>query len=87
MNLANIEDDEIVIRIKIDTIPTAVDIELEKYLGQHHRWKVTDPKAFAGEMVKVINNETYSGDPMIYGFLGKVVFYAFESGSEGIEEK
>lgn len=50
------------------------------------RWKVTDPEAFAKEIVRALNEEDEQGNTMIHGMFDDALSNAIEQGADGIEE-
>ena len=85
MNLCSIEGDDIVIRIAIDTLPIAFAGGVD--LGTIPPGvKITDAKAFAKEVVYVLEEEDEEGTTIIHKLFDKVMWQAVEGGCEGWEE-
>lgn len=81
MELAKIEGDEIVIRIKIDALPVAM---AGSPLGLD--WHVTDAAEFAKEFVHELNNEQEDGTTPLHVVFDKAMSSAIDNGCDGIEE-
>lgn len=66
----------------------AVNICPALYDGENDRglYKVTDPAAFAKELVRTLNHESEDGSTRLTTMLDEAVEHAIEYGAEGIEE-
>lgn len=81
MDLANIEGDEIVNRIKIATIPMAFEVALE---GEDD-CKLVDAARFAPGLVLELNREQENGDTPVHRILDHAILQALEMGAEGVD--
>ncbi len=87
MELARIEGDEIVIRIPIASLGESHTVPgelMDDYLEP--AVKVTDPVAFAQEMIRVLNAEDEEGTTAVHILLDETFVAAYEGGAEGIIE-
>jgi len=85
MNLCSIEGDDIVIRIAIDTLPIAFAGGVD--LGSIPAgYKITDPKIFAVEVVRALEDGDEEGTTDIHRLFDKAMWDAVENGAEGCEE-
>jgi len=81
-----LEETEIVIRIPITYLPTALDCAMD---GGHvaGEYKVTDPAQFAQGILSVLRDEREDGTTLVHGLLDKAIEDAIDSGeAEGIAE-
>jgi len=81
-----IEETEIVIRIPITYLPTALDCAMD---GGHvaGEYKVTDPAQFAHGILSVLQDEREDGTTLVHGLLDKAIEDAIDGGEvEGIAE-
>lgn len=78
MELANIEGDEIVIRVPISTIPYAVSAALEDC-----EVEVTDLNQAAKAIVRYLNDEDEEGSTAVHFALDKALRDAVEQGEQG----
>lgn len=78
---AAIEGDEIVIRFVIPFLPLIFD---GSPLGPE--FKVTDPNAFARDVVSELNREEEDGTTPVHRMFDAVLTEAVEQGAEGVEE-
>jgi hypothetical protein len=83
---AVIEDGRyIVIRVAIEALPAVVEGAWASG-GLDTRFKVTDPAAFAKELVIEINQEDEAGTTAVHKMFDFSINMAIEQGAEGIEE-
>jgi hypothetical protein len=82
---ATIEDGTIVIRVPIDALQHVVD-GATALNGLDTRWLVTDPSAFAKEIVRSINDEDEQGTTRFHKMFDKAMAHAIEQGAEGVDE-
>ncbi len=88
----DIEDDEIVIRIGIGTLAWAFDRMEENNPWSAdkrdfvQKWRVSDPKEFARDVVGELTNEEEDGSHPLNRLLDQVCNAAVDQGSLGIEE-
>lgn len=82
MEFAKIEGDEIVIRIKVDVIRTAIDA----VPGWPENYRVADPLEAAKSIVMRLNDEDEDGTTLVHTALDNAVLTALEQGDEGFEE-
>lgn len=85
MNLARIEDGSIVIRLNADVLKTA----WQYGPGSHcslPKLRVSDPLAFAREVVNELNREAEDGSTRVHRMFDRAMMYAVEQGCEGVEE-
>ena len=84
-----IEGNELVIRIGLDTLAVAVeydpqlqvyDDDLDEYFGP----KVTNESKWAKEIVHALNSEEEGGTTLVHLMLDNAAMQALESGAEGI---
>lgn len=81
---AVIEDGNIVIRFRIDALPTAV--EGAAALGALDApFKVTDPDAFANDLVSQLNDEDEQGTTMVHKMMDRAFNQAADQGAFGID--
>lgn len=80
--LATIEGDEIVIRIKIDVLPTAV----QQVPGWPESWRVSDMREAAQSVVRRLNDEEEDGTTLVHRALDQAALDALEGGDEGFDE-
>lgn len=80
LDLANIESDEIVIRIKISSLEVAFDL----VTGGDTDVKLTNSVTFAREVVQELNAENEKGDTLVHKMLDQAVREAVEQGAEGL---
>lgn len=82
---AVIEDGQIVIRLPIENIPTAVDGAAD--LGTLDApFKVIDPQAFAQDLVSTLNDEDEEGTTMIHKMFDKAFNIAADQGAAGMAD-
>ena len=84
-----IEGEELVIRVKLDTLVFAVqhDPQLQHYdrdLGDFFGPEVVDRSQWAREMVSALQSEEEDGTTLVHLMLDKAALNAIESGAEGI---
>lgn len=85
--LANIEGEEIVIRIPVAALPGAAQVAWDEQYGfEQHSLRVCDVAAFAKEFVRELNSEAEDGTTLIHIVLDKAAVNAAENGAEGLEE-
>lgn len=82
MEFAKIEGDEIVIRVSIDAIQTAVDA----VPGWPENYRIADLAEAAKAIVYRLNDEEEDGTTLIHRALDQAVLSALEQGDEGFEE-
>lgn len=82
MEMAKVEGEEIVIRIRIDVIQTAVGA----VPGWPENYRVADPAEAAKAIVYRLNDEEEDGTTLIHRALDQAVLTALEQGDEGFEE-
>lgn len=80
---AHIADAEIVIRVGISALPTA--LEANPRDDTYSKCKVTDLPAFAGEVVRKLNSESEDGTTAIHLMLDQAMADAIDDGCDGIE--
>jgi hypothetical protein len=87
-----IQDDEIVIRVGIDTVKWALEHheesqpfneEIDDY---EQKWIVSDPVEFAEDVVRAMDDEAEDGSTPLSDFLDKMCMDALEDGSIGTDE-
>lgn len=81
MELAKIEGDEIVIRVKIEALPCAM---AGSPLGAEIH--VTDAAVFAEEFVRALNDEDEVGTTLLHKAFDRAMANATESGCEGLAD-
>lgn len=86
--LAKIEGDEIVIRVPLAAIPHAAQLALSEhgYSTDDNAWtriQITDPRTFAADMCRAMNDESEDGSTRVHLLLDAAVCVAYEQGSEG----
>lgn len=82
---AVIERKSIVIRVPIPALPMIVEGAWATN-NWDTRWKVTDPEAFAKEIVHTLNQEDERGTTAIHRMFDRAIVAAVEDGAEGIDE-
>ena len=82
---ARIEKGEIVIRVPVAYLQVIAD-GAHALNGLSMRWKITDPKMFAREIVRSINNEDEQGTTPFHKMFDAAMEHAIEYGAEGVEE-
>lgn len=82
---AVIEDGAIVIRVPIANLPAVVEGSWAAG-GMDTRFKVTDPEAFAKDLVIELNDENEIGTTRVHKMFDKAIEGAINWGAEGIEE-
>lgn len=82
-DLARIEGDEIVIRITIADLPAIV--ENAAFHNAYPRWRVTNAREFATDLVYALNAEREDGTTRVHLMLDGAINHAAEYGAEGIE--
>lgn len=82
---AEIVDGNIVITLAISHLQTAIDggTMLGTIEGS---WKLTDPAAFAKDLIRSLNSEDEEGTTMVHRMYDEAINDAIEQGAEGIEE-
>ncbi len=87
MSLANIEGDDIVIRIPIKSIADAAKVAFDEEYGfEEHSITVTDNRLAAEAIVRQLNDEEEDGTTLVHQILDKAVTNAFEDGDEGFSD-
>lgn len=81
---AVIEDGHIIIRVAISALPMVVEGSWAAG-GMDTRYKVTDPEAFAKDLVYELNEESENGTTRIHSMFDFAIDRAIEQGAEGIE--
>lgn len=86
--LVAIEGDEIVVRVKIDAIPGALQFGIESGAISEgfEGFVVTDAPAFAKGMVRAMLEEEEDGATDIHWLLDTAMTRAIENGAEGCED-
>ena len=82
---AVIEDGVIIIRLPIKNLPAVVEGSWAAG-GMDTRYKVTDPEAFAKELVSELDREDDIGTTRIHKMFDRAIDEAINQGAEGIEE-
>lgn len=83
--LANIEGEEIVIRVPLSALPAAAKVAWDEAFGfEEHTFAVDDVNTFAAEFVRELNAEDEEGTTLIHVALDKAAVNAVENGAEGI---
>ena len=82
---AAIEKGEIVIRVPVAYLQVIAD-GAYALNGLSQRWKITDTKAFAREVVRSINHEDEQGTTPFHKMFDAAMEHAIEYGAEGVEE-
>ena len=77
LDYAKVEGDEIVVRIKVNHLPIALE---------HAGLKVTEPKSFAPHLAREMNAEGMDGDLFINKFFDAAAVRAYECAAPGVEE-
>ena len=83
---ASIEDGFMVIRIPIEVLPQVVRGGCDSLNGIEPRMYVTDPMAFAKEIVRELNREDEIGTTRVHKMFDGAIVEAFNQGAEGIEK-
>lgn len=83
---AIIERGHIVIRVAIDALPLIVDGSWGARGGQGTRYEVVNPKEFAADLVRALNDEEEDGTTLIHKMFDGAIDYAIEQGAFGVEE-
>lgn len=82
---AIIEDGSLVIRVALEALPMVVEgAWAAGYMDT--RYKLTDPAAFARDLVRELNDESEDGTTRIHRMFDKAIENAINQGAEGIEE-
>lgn len=90
--VVKIEDEELVLRIGINTLAFAADaqdafVPYDEEKGDWVRkYKVTDPKEFASDIKRAMQDEREDGSSPLTDFLDKMTIAALDDGSIAIEE-
>lgn len=79
-----IENDEIVIRLSIDTLAIAWEMSPENEYDDVNPNPVTDERLFAAEVVTELEREEEDGTTLVHRALDRAMFNAVENGAEGI---
>ncbi len=82
---AVVEDGSLVIRIAIEALPMIVEGSWAAG-GIDTRYKVTDPVAFAADLVRELNDESEDGTTRIHRMFDKAIDNAIGQGAAGVEE-
>jgi len=82
---AHIDGSCIVIRCRIDALPSVVEGAWAAG-GLETRLKITDPAAFAKDVVSEMNQEDEIGTTPVHRLFDKAIKLAFDRGAEGVEE-
>lgn len=82
---ADLVDGEIVIRLPVDNLGCALEGAWALHYIDAH-FTVTDPQAFAKEVMRSLNNEDEQGTTLIHRMFDKAMLDAIEQGAEGVEE-
>jgi hypothetical protein len=82
---AVIEDGCVIIRVPIKNLPTVVEGSWAAG-GMDTRYKVTDPEAFAKDLLMALNDEDDIGTTRIHKMFDAAIDEAINQGAEGIEE-
>lgn len=82
--LANVEGDEIVIRIPKDALRACFDIALDRAFGDHS-YNISEEAVFIKEFVNELNRESETGETVLHAALDKAIVTAVENGCEGVE--
>jgi hypothetical protein len=83
--LAVIEDGVIIIRLPIENLPAVVEGSWAAG-GMDVRFKVTDTKAFAKDLVAELDREDDAGTTRIHKMFDGAIIEAISEGAEGIEK-
>lgn len=81
---AVIDDGHIVIRVPIKNLPVIVDGMFACH-GHDPDYKVTDPAAFAKEVVSALNDEDEEGTTRIHKMFDGAFDEAVNQGAQGVE--
>lgn len=87
-----IKDDEIVIRVGIETVKWALEHHSESQPfnedmdGYEQKWIVTDSAEFAKDVKNAMLNEEEDGTTPLIEFLDEMCMSALEDGSTGVDE-
>ncbi|MHB8123126.1 MAG: hypothetical protein ACYDG4_13330 [Desulfuromonadaceae bacterium] len=90
--MAEMKDDQIIIRVGIDTIKWALEhhVESQPYneeTGEYdQKWIVSDSREFAKDVVNAMSREEEDGTTPLIEFLDKMCMDALEDGSIGVSE-
>jgi hypothetical protein len=85
--LANIEGEEIVIRIPFSAIPDAALVAFDEQYGfEQHDISVVDTAAFAKELRCELSRESEDGTTLVHLMLDKACVNAAENGAFGLSE-
>ncbi len=85
--LANIEDDQIVIRIPIAALTDACKIAWDDEYGEEdHGVAVIDAAVFAPYFVRELNEEEEDGATLVHLMLDKAAIKAADNGAEGLSD-
>jgi len=87
---AMVEDDELVIRIGIDVLKTAIEASdyfqpYNEKTGEFEQIMVNDPATFAKSMAYRLNDEAEDGETLIYAMLDKAAETVVEQGDDGVD--
>lgn len=83
MDLANIEGDELVIRLPLVHLVTATEGCPALY-GDEQPPKVTDPAVWAWEVARELNREAEDGTTLVHLMFDRAFERAADQGAEGI---
>lgn len=75
----------IVIRVPISALPVAYQAGIDSGFIEP-RYRITNAKAFAKDVVRALNDEEEDGTTPIHRLMDKACEEAIEQGAEGVEE-
>jgi hypothetical protein len=84
--LAQIEGEEVVIRVPISGLPHAADVAWNEQYGEHGLF-VEDLGEFAKEFVRYLNSEDEEGSTVLHFAFDRAVINATEQGAFGIGDQ
>ena len=85
--VVEIADDMLVIKLGIETLRMCCDHNPAFYDGESGRqmYTVTDPKAFASEVCRMLESEEEDGSTLVTKMLDAAMEDAIDDGCEGVE--
>ena len=82
--IANIEGNQIVIRLDIDALPVAVEGGISLGVIREGA-KVVDVQAFAKDVVDALNHDDEQGTTLVHLMFDQAFEDAFDDGAQGVE--
>ena len=85
MDLANLEGDEVVIRIPVSALAHAASVAWDEAYGfEQHTLHVGNLEDFTKEFLTYLNQESETGETVLHAAFDKAIFNATEAGAFGI---